>query len=775
MAQAQDETPDKRTPVQISKYWQEQLELAKKDRQNFLDDGKKVVKRFKSGRDALRSKTKRLNILYSNTEVLRASLYGKSAKPDVRRRFGMEDKAAGSVASILEKALVYCAEAYNSDKQIELGVLDYLLPGRGVVRIEYEPTISADPVTGQQFITDQRVEEKYWHWQDFLHMPARTWDDILTNGWVSFAHRMTRAELVENFGDVGNEAPLNWMPDIVDKKDAPDSLKKAEVFEIWDVNDRKRYWIVEGFEKPLRVDPDPYGLEQFFPLPEPPAYYATTDSIIPEPEFHIYQDQADDLDEITARISRLTRALKRRGVYDQSVKELSKLANAADNQFIAVENYQALATKGGLQAAFQSEDISIIATVLLQLYQQKDMLVSAIWELCGISDIMRGQTQASETLGAQQLKAQFGSQRLKRRQRAVQKWVADLLKLKAEIIAEHFQPEVLQQMTGEQITPDIMQILRSDKLRAYRIDVETDSTVFEDAEEERNTRAALVTAVSQFITAWGPIVGASPPLAPVAFELLKFGLGAFKATRGIEDAIEQAQGMLEQEAAVKKAKGPEPSPEEKKMMLEAQQADKAHQLETAKAQNDAQLKREEMQSKTENERQKAMIDIEVKKAELQIKREELDLKRQEMQMKAQMDRESAQQDAKLKEKDHALKVQDFVSKEHERHVQKTERDRQFGHEQFKAVGEDARAERAEVRADKENDRAEDADAVGKAMPEAAKSIIEATKALPQVAKAIATSTERLAEVVDKVSKPRRRRAIRDDKGDIVETVEEAIE
>ena len=199
--------------------------------------------------------------------------------------------------------------------------------------------------------------------------------------------------------------------------------------------------------------------------------------------------------------------------------------------------------------AFQTEDISLIATVLIQLYQQKDMLIGAIWELVGISDIMRGQSQASETLGAQQLKAQFGSQRLKRRQRTIQKWVANLLKLKAEIIAEHFQPDVLSQMTGEQVTPEVMQILRTDKLRAYRVDVETDSTVFEDAEEEKKTRSELITAVSQFITAWGPIVGSSPPLAPVAFELLKFGLGAFKATRGIEDAVEQAEGMLQQQYA----------------------------------------------------------------------------------------------------------------------------------------------------------------------------------------------------------------------------------
>ena len=610
MADAQDEAADKRTPEQISKYWQEQLALAEKDTKDFIDNGKKVVERYKGGKNALRSvKSKKLNILYSNTEVLRAALYGKSAKPDVRRRFGVEDDAAGRVAEILEKGLVYCAEVYDSDKPIELAILDYLLPGRGVVRIEYNPTIS------EGLVVDQEVYEQYVYWEDFLHMPARTWADILENGWVSFRHKMTRADCVQNFGeDIGNEVPLNWMPDLASKKDVPDSLKKAEVYEIWDVTDRKRYWIVKGFTKPCRVDDDPYGLEQFFPLPEPPAFYVTTDTIVPEPEFYVYSDQADDLDEIIGRISRLTRALKRRGVYDQSVKELSRLANAGDNQFIPVENYAALATKGGLAAAFQTEDISVIAQVLIQLYQQRDMLVQAIWEQVGIADIMRGSSNASETLGAQQLKAQFGSQRLKRRQRTVQKWVRDLLKLKSEIIAEHFEPAVLEQMTGEKLTPvpppqptgdpqrdmaaaqqvaqqnaqaqQIIQILRTDKLRSYRIDIETDSTVFEDAEEEKKSRSELITALTAFIQGWGPIVQASPPLAPVAFELLKFGMAAFKSTRGVEDAIEQAAGLFEQQAAQPKPPDPEVIKAEKQAEIEKQKVAAQQQADNAKQASD---------------------------------------------------------------------------------------------------------------------------------------------------------------------------------------------
>ena len=47
------------------------------------------------------------------------------------------------------------------------------------------------------------------------------------------------------------------------------------------------------------------------------------------------------------------------------------------------------------------------------LYQQREQIKAVIYELTGLSDIARGASKASETLGAQQLKSQWGSIRLK--------------------------------------------------------------------------------------------------------------------------------------------------------------------------------------------------------------------------------------------------------------------------------------------------------------------------------------------------------------------------
>lgn len=607
MSESDDTNGDRNDAASDRKaiFWQMQIAMAEADQRDFVDCGSKVVSRYKSERKSAsqRGAGRKFNILYSNTEVLRSALYGRAAKPDVRRRFSDQDPVGRQAAEVVERGLIYCADSYDVDSVIDAAVQDYLLPGRGVIRVDYDPVLTEQPVIDpltampteqtEEVITQQKLYLSYVFWKDYLQSPARNEDGVW---WRAFRHTFTREELEENKFVDAEMLPMNWEPNMDSKDDrkAPDSLKKAEVWEIWDKSKRQRVWIMKGYPKALRVDDDPLGLEEFFPCAPPLLGYTTNDTQIPEPEFHAYQDQADDLDEITARISRLTKAMKRRGVYDQSVKELKRLANANDNEFIPVENYQKLSEKGGLTAAFQTEDISIIAKVLLELYKQRDMLVQTIYEVTGISDIVRGATDANETLGAQELKAQFGSQRMKRRQRAVQRWIRDTYKLKAEIIAEHFQPDVLSEMTGVQVTPEVIELLRSDKLRSYRIDIETDSTIFEDAQQEQKQRTELLTAITMFMEKWGPIVAAQPELLDLAFELLAFAVRGFKAGRSMEEKIEETkQKLIEKAQAAAQAAAqqpPPPDPEAEKLKAEMEMEREKHGMDMQGKQVDLQVK-----------------------------------------------------------------------------------------------------------------------------------------------------------------------------------------
>lgn len=684
-----------------AKYWQQQIELSDSDCKDWIKDGKAVVDRYKGEKlKRVKSDNKRFNILYSNTETLKSALFARMAKPDIRRRFSDRDPIGKQVAEIVERSAIYCQDTYDSEKAVEHAIEDYLLPGRGLNRVCYEAeTAKADPkqgeTEGKEYVAKQELYEKYWPWEDFRHEPAKTWDKVT---WEAFRHLMSRDDLTQNFKNLTPEQiqaiPLAWTPKADDTKVA-DSYKRAEVWEVFDKTTKTRIWIVPGFKEVCRKDADPYGLEGFFPNAEPLQAVTANDTFIPSPEFHIYKDQADGLDEIESRIDRLTKALKRRGVYDATFKELAQLSKASDNQFVPVKNYAELSQKGGLAAAFQSEDIKAIAEVLASLHEQRDLRVQTIYEVCGIADIMRGSSDPRETLGAQKIKAQFGGNRLKKRQDKVQKWIRDTLRIKCEIIAEHFEPQKLAEITGfkwmdeaaikqwqaEQmakmpppqpgqppaqppppptenvITPDMMKILRSDKLRSYRIDIETDSTVFEDAEAEKQAVTEMLKAASEFVTAWFPIIAAQPALLDLAFEMLAFALRRFKTGRSLEEVIEQTKMKLQQAAQQPKPPDPKVQIEQAKLQAVQQKAQIDGQAQQAKAQADqakTQMDMQAAQQKHQLELQKMQAEMEMQRQEIGMMQQKLGMEAEMMQRKSAMEAQSMDRQAQADERSHEL-------------------------------------------------------------------------------------------------------------------------
>ncbi|OYV47809.1 MAG: hypothetical protein B7X10_04025, partial [Burkholderiales bacterium 21-58-4] len=195
---------------------------------------------------------------------------------------------------------------------------------------------------------------------------------------------------------------------------------------------------------------DPLKLPEFLPSHDPLLATTTTDKRIPVPDFTEYQDQADELDILTARIDRLTRALKLSGVYPGQQKQVLQqlIDEGTENKLIPVEDWQAYSDKGGLAGFIQWMPIKEVAETLVQLYAARDKTKDLLYEITGIGDIMRGQTDPNETMGAQQLKANFSTRRIMPQQRAVARVARDLIRLLAGVIAEHFSPQTISMITG---------------------------------------------------------------------------------------------------------------------------------------------------------------------------------------------------------------------------------------------------------------------------------------------------------------------------------------
>ena len=542
-------------------YWQREIDQASEFEKDWRDRGIRVVERYRDERDTgvVGPLTHRFNILWANTETLKGALFARMAQPDVRRRFNDGDASARQVAIALERALLYGLDVYDSELPIRAALEDYLLPGRGVVWVVYEPIIVKEKtkieIKGEDVqileeeeierLGDQRCRFEYVHWQDYRESPSRRPEDAM---WRARRHLFTREELVGRGFDHAEEVPLNWMPEREDISDIDELYNRAEVWEIWDKVKRRRLFIATGYKDVLADDDDPYTLENFYPCPTPLIAVRTNNTSIPVPEFTLYQDQADELDRVTTRITFLIEGLKRRGVYDSSIPELAHLANATDNEFVPSDNFSNLAQKGGLGGAFQTEDISAITQVLAGLYNQRNQVLQTMYEITGISDILRGGgTKASESATAQQLKAQYGSMRLRLRQEDISKYIRDLFRIKAELIAENYEPEVLERMTGVEITDEMVEIMRNDKLRSYQIDVETDSTVFADEEQIKRTRIEFANVMGGYLVQAIEATRAAPELTPIAFQILKFVSGAWKVGRQFEDVIGETEAAVMQQ------------------------------------------------------------------------------------------------------------------------------------------------------------------------------------------------------------------------------------
>ncbi len=571
-------------PDETVRHWRGELDRAGRAERDWMRRADKVVERYRAEKRI--SGRRQVNILWANTEILKPAVYSQTPSPDVRRRYLDDDPVGREAAMTLERALAYLLDDDGFDRAMEAVRDDMLLPGRGVARIVYEPVIArrrleraegaggepvflldGRPVEPDGFdgedawaeeVADERVRCRHVFWKDYREQPARCWDEV---GWIAFRHALPRGALVERFGAVGRDIPLQGAVRSYDGRDragaAPEQARRAVLWEIWDKPGRKRIVIADGFDRVVEETPDPLGLAGFFPVPEPLYAVKTSDSRVPIPEFTLYQDQALELDELATRKRHLIAALRARGVYAGVLGEVERLlTEAGENEMIPVKDWDQFRDKGGLAAAIEWLPIERIAQVIVSLNGHMAQLKAEIFEITGLSDIVRGSTHASETATAQRLKGSFGTMRMQPRQRPMQRFVRDALRLKAEVIAEHFHPETLARMTGRPVPPAVAALLRDERLRGFRIDIETESTVQPDAEAERRNAVEFLTAATQFFTGIAPLIGGAPQSAPMFLEMFRTAARSFKPGRRLEEVIGRTSDALIRQAEAAAAPPP---------------------------------------------------------------------------------------------------------------------------------------------------------------------------------------------------------------------------
>lgn len=636
----------------------------------WMERCKKINKIYGEQRAQNANSARRYAMLWANISTLQPTVYARVPKPVVVRRFKDKDKVARAGGELIERADSYMIEKGCFDAVMKKARDDLLLFSRGTAwnryEAKFEPQVDDQ---GQQLldeagkpmekITDEKVSTDFVLWYDFGHSLARIWEEVWLVWRIVY---LDREELIKRFGkEVGTKIPLDQGPKNKNSSSSNkiDAKTKATIYECWDKRNECTVWVSKGHTDLCDKKAPLVDLENFFPCSKPMYGTLLSDSLEPIPDYVYYQDQAEEINAITNKIDKLCDSLKLVGFYPAGTEGTAAIIKAmkadSSDMLVPIAGWNAWAEKGGA-AQIQWVPIDVVIKVLEGCYNARDRLIQDIFQIMGISDIQRGQTDPNETAQAQNLKSQYGSLRTQERQKMVQEFARDNIRIISEIMAEKFQPETLLMMTGmkfptaadvqaameqqkqaamaaqqqqlmaqqapaqqapapggqppmppggpsagsppnmmppqpglpvmggnggpagpmpgeegsddEPLGPDtvtmekVFEFLRNDKLRGYRIDIETDSTIIADEQADKAAWNEMLTAVSTFMTSAMPIGGQIPEFVPVLGEILQATFRKYNAGKSLEDAVETAVNALISKTKKMMAMPPQPPPEQ---------------------------------------------------------------------------------------------------------------------------------------------------------------------------------------------------------------------
>ena len=225
-------------------------------------------------------------------------------------------------------------------------------------------------------------------------------------------------------------------------------------------------------------------------------------------------------------------------------------------------------------------------------------------------------------------------------------------------MAELYSPDTIRQQSGfdlmremeglepeqkDELWEQVIQLLKSDHARGFRVDVETDSTIEMDAGQTQEARTEFLTSSGNFLNNILPVMQTVPDLIPVAGEMLLFTVRGYRAGRTLESAFEEAvQSMnqkLEQQKQAEQQQAEQPPPPDPAAEAEAAKIQQQAQIEGAKGQAQIQGLQQKGQieaQKGEMEAQKGQLELAQAQAELQhmVQKQALELEKMKAQIEA---------------------------------------------------------------------------------------------------------------------------------------------
>tara|TARA_R110002153_G_scaffold274037_1_gene446790 strand:- start:27515 stop:29743 length:2229 start_codon:yes stop_codon:yes gene_type:complete len=589
-----------KTPQEQYKYWGEELQTSIKARKPWWKRADKIVARYLGKSEASKEEMTNgfdLNLFHSNTKTLNDMLYGNLPQIDVARRYAQADDDIGRVASEMMERLLNLDVTNNGtdiDAVFRATLQDRLLGGLGCAKVRYTfesedaPVMDemtgvpmADPETGEPMMETKVLSEDapidYYFWGDITWGWCRNWAGM---PWVAFRSYKTRDEVEERWSKeaadgmsfkkqtakVGDEG--------VEDEESDSGTQKAEIWEIWCKETRSVHWISLGYDQQLEEKEDILGLSGFWPIP--PFFMAnpTTSLYTPTPDFVLAQDLYNEIDTLQTRIGVLTTAVRLVGVYNSSADNIKQMmSGTTDNQLIPVENWALFGENGGIAGQIEWMPIEAVVNAIQTLSGIRDSTISLLQQITGMTDVMRGALDNQyEGVGQTDQKAKFASVRIQALQEQFASFASNLMQIKAEVIALHFNPETIYERANMEFSKDqeliqpAIELIKNTTKANLRIQIRPESVAMVDHQALKNERSEFLNAVGSYMQSASVLMAEDPAAKPFVLQLLQWGLAGYKGSSEIEGVIDKA---IEASQA-QQDEDEKPDPEMQKMQMEMQ-------------------------------------------------------------------------------------------------------------------------------------------------------------------------------------------------------------
>jgi hypothetical protein len=396
-----------------------------------------------------------MQLLWSNMEVLKPAIYASPPVPVIVPKFKDRRPVYQAASELLERTAIVAFDVAGINAVMLAARDDLAMYGRGVPWCRYE-----SGGKGRGYYDAERVCIDYKQRRDFLHSISRCWEEVT---WVAAASYMTRAEARERFyrysGDAYQDAEYK-----VDKESrdvgGADERERAKFWEIWHKGERRVVWVAAGCKDVLDTSDPHLDLWGYFPCPRPAYGTLQPGSLVPVPDAMQYRDQLDEVNLLTTKIHALSDALEAKGFYpaggDEGAEAIALAAKmkTPGRVLIPISNWAAF---GSVKEPIIWMPIEQVAETINVLITTRKQIIEDIYQIMGLSDIMRGATDPRETARAQNLKTQYGSSRIRDKQAELVRLARDLNGLVCDIACEKFKETTFIEMSQTQLPTNEMQ------------------------------------------------------------------------------------------------------------------------------------------------------------------------------------------------------------------------------------------------------------------------------------------------------------------------------